>query len=378
MGALEKGLVTSTCVFALGVMLVVGCSADGTGAIDDTSAVEPTPESNATLPPPSGTGNPTEEEPTKPAADAGKKDAAVDAGPPPPTPGTACSTIDEIKKKKCGACGEQSTVCLAGGDGGGGTWTDYSTCTNELAGGCTPGTVEQISCGNCGTATRTCSQYCAWSTSTCTGQPADSCSPGSMDFSTAGCGTANTYRTRSCENTCTWNAFSGTCAAPSTTVTVPATVGSVNSTIAILANDVVTPRLTGSCPTATLSTTVSTPTLYMKVKNNNAKAAVVTIYNSQAPGGGIVKTILAEYDGAANPSTEAARKACTKGVSTYGNSSLTGNSSFASLDGTTRQVTIPANGTATIYLAAYNAYDATKPADSTGPVKLNVRTESLQ
>jgi hypothetical protein len=60
----------------------------------------------------------------------------------------------------------------------------------------------------------------------------------------------------------------------------------------------------------------------------------------------------------------------------YGESSLTGDSKFASLDGT-RMVTIPAGETVSVYVGADQEFDASRPSDSTGPVKLTVRTEAL-
>jgi hypothetical protein len=137
------------------------------------------------------------------------------------------------------------------------------------------------------------------------------------------------------------------------------------------------PKLTGTCPNALVSATLTTPYVYIQVTNPLAKAAKVSIYNSIAPNGVVVDTTLAAYAGAVAPTAEAARKACDKGTNSYGTTALTGDSKFASLDGA-RAVTIPANSTVTVYVAADKAYDAAKPAESTGPVKLTVRTESLE
>ncbi|MBX3190902.1 MAG: hypothetical protein KF819_28160 [Labilithrix sp.] len=355
--------------------LVAGCSADGSGAIDDDQT--PTdPEPQAQLPPPSGGGDAApSDDGGKPKTDAGK-DGSVDAGPPPPVPGTPCTVPDEVRKKKCGACGEQGAICLAGADGGAATWSEYSACENELAGGCIPGTVVDEACGNCGTRKKTCTAYCAFTTAACTGQPASSCVPGNVDLSNAGCGVADTYRQRTCQANCTYNSFGGTCTAPPTTVPVGPTVGSVTSTIAFLDANNVMGRLSGTCPNATVGTaaTAITPAVHLQVHNPLTKPATVAIYNSLAPGGTVIKTYMAAYEGAAVPTTEAARKACLKGVSTLGTASLTGDSKFASLDSATRQVTLAPGATVTVYVGAFSAYDATKPAESTGKVKLNVQT----
>jgi hypothetical protein len=363
MGLVRSGLWTLAGVGLFGFVSVAGCSADGSveDVGGDTPATEPT--GGAQLPPPSGTdaSEPVDSS-TKP--DAGpKKEAGVDAGPPPPNPGDACTTPDEIREKKCGACGEQSTICI------GGKWTEYSACSGELAGGCVPGTVEQEACGNCGTLTKTCTQYCAWQKTACGGQPANSCTPGAVELSAAGCTTADTYRQRSCPGTCAWNAFSMTCSAPPTTIEVAPTAGGTTSTVATLAASQTAGRLGGSCPNATISTTVTTPYVYLSVHNPNAKEAVVTLFTSQAPGGMNVKTVLAAYAGTATPSTDAARKACTKGTNSFGDSTITGSTDFASLDGTDA-VTIPAGGTVRVYLAG-------ELATSTGTVKFSARTDKL-
>lgn len=376
MGRLGSRLVATAIVCALGTIMFAGCSADGT--TEDFPATEPASnEPTASLPAGSSGGEP-DEEPVGDAGkkkDAGKQDAGKDAGPPPPEPGDSCTELNEIVEKKCGACGKQSTVCLEG-DAGTGYWSSYGACTGELVGGCIPGESVTEECGNCGTRVRVCSAYCTLSSPQCTGQPADSCPPGSIDLTAAGCTTPNTYRARTCKADCSYNPY-GACAAPPTTINVAPTVGSVSSTIAVLSSSKMLPRLTGTCPNATLSTTITSPYTYIQVKNTLAKTVTVSIYNTIAPDGGVFDTTLASYVGAVAPTTEAARKTCDKGVAISGTASLTGDIKFASLDNT-RKVTIPAGGTVSVYVAAEKAYDASKPAESTGPVKLNVKTESLE
>ncbi len=379
MKSLTSGLVVVAAVALCTLSAAVGCSADGSsGVIDEATPTEPE-ESGAQLPPSSGgdSGGPTKDagDGGKPPKDGGKE-ASVDAGPPPPVPGTACSMIDEIRKKACGACGTQSTICLATAAGGAPKWSDYSPCGGELAGGCVPGTVVNQACGNCGSQTKTCTQYCAFTISACAGQPVGSCVPGGVDLSNAGC-SADTFRRRSCKSSCTYDNFAATCDAPPNVIEVGPTPGSVTSTIAILSEAQTISRMSGTCPTATLSTTITSPYVYLQVHNPLATAATVAIYNSLAPGGVAFKTAMAAYDGAVGPTDDATRKACLKGVSTYGTIALTGDSKFASLDGT-KAVTIAAGATVTVYVGAYNAFDPTKPADSTGKVRLNVQTTSLQ
>jgi hypothetical protein len=375
MSGLKSGLVAVAFAVSCGVFAVVGCSADGTGTgpLDETTPTEPEP--GAVLPEPgsSGSSGTPEEDSGKPKPkDAGAKDSTVDAGPPPPVPGTACTTVDEVRKKTCGACGSQSTICLSDKK-----WSVYSGCEGELAGGCIPGTIVNEACGNCGTVKKTCSQYCAFTSTACTGSPAGACVPGGVDLSSAGCTVMDTFRQRSCGAACTYGSFGAACEAPPTTVEIGPTTGSVTSTVAILTATPVLSRLTGSCPGATLSTTISTPYTYIQVHNPLAKAATVSIYNSLPTGGVAYKTILAQYDGNIEPIDDTTRKACVKTAS-YGTLALTGDYKYASLDGTYKQVTVAAGATVSILIQAYNAYDPLKPAESTGKVKLNVQTVSLQ
>jgi len=357
-----------------GLAAAVGCSASGTsdvgGATDDTI---PDPSQVAQLPE-AGEAGPSDPDASKPKPkDGGSKDSTVDAAPPQPVVGTSCATIDEVKKKPCGVCGDQETICL--GAAGSGKWSEYGTCAKELANGCIPGTSSTESCGNCGARVKTCSQFCAFTTSVCAGEPASSCVPASIGLTSAGCTDPNTYRQRTCSAACVPSSFSLACEAAPTTIEVPPTIGSVSSTIAFLSEAQVAPRMLGTCPSGILSTTISTPYVYLSVHNPTAKSAVVSIYNSMAPGGAVIKTLLASY-GPTVPTDDASRKACVKGTNSFGTAALTGNSSFASLD-LTRAVTLGPDQTAVVYVAASNAFVAATPALSTGKVMLNVRTEQL-
>ena len=386
MGSVGSQVVTAARVAVatmLGVAVVVGCSASGgSDPALDTTPTDPGPDMPApAVLPPSGSPTGDVDASKGPPMDAGK-DSTVDAGPPPPVPGTPCATLNELKKKPCGACGQQATLCLGGasggdaGDAGGGTWSDYGTCDNQLVGGCLPGTTVTESCGHCGTQTKTCSQYCAYALSACKGEPPMSCVPGSVDLSNAGCTTAATYHQRTCSSSCTFGNYGLTCDAAPTTIEVGPIVGNVSSTIATFTSAQTTTRLTGTCPTATLSAaTVVTPYVYLKVHNPLATSVVVSVYDSLAPGGVVFPTLLASY-GAATPATDIARKACVKGVNDFGDDTLTGDSDFASLSDVDA-VTIPANGTVTIYNGAYNKYSAATPNLSTGNVMVNVRLEHI-
>lgn len=381
MRSLKSGLVAVAVGSLVVGVAVVGCSADGGGSDlgTETPGTEPTASGNqlpATAPPP------------VPQKDAGnkdsgsnKRDASVDAGPPPPNPGDPCTKVDETATRPCGACGTQQTLCQAR-DAGGPTWGPYEVdCHGQLEGGCVPNTTVTEACGNCGTTVKTCTKYCAYTPSTCTGEPADSCTPGATELSTASCTTSETYRQRSCGATCAWSSFSQSCSAPPTFVNVAPTVGSVNSSLIFLKATKTTASLSTSfldaCPDAMVTGPV-TPYTYFQVKNPTATSAVVSIYHSQATGGPVIDTIMAAYAGSTVPSTATARKACTVGVSDGSNSALTGDRDFASLDPSRyppSPVTIPAGGSVMVYSASFRPTTWSGP--TTGALMLNVKTEQL-
>lgn len=378
MSGLKSGLVKVVVAGALGVFTVVGCTADGTsGDTGDTLPADP--GAGSTLPPatggssgttPSDGGTTTKKDSSAP--DAGEEDA----GPPPPVPDTPCPTVDEVKKKSCGACGTQSTICLD--VAGTKKWSVYSQCEGELVGGCVPGTVVDEPCGNCGTSKKSCTKFCVYVAQACLGQPANACVPGSVELQNAGCPSGDVYHQRTCGATCTAPNFSVGCSAPPTTIEVGPTIGSISSTITVLSESQTLPRFSGtSCPNPTFLATTITPYTYLRVHNPLAKTAKVNIYNSLAPGGVAFKTTLAAYDGVTSPTDETARKACQK-ARTYGTTAVTGNSLFASLDGTSYGVTIAAGATVSVYVGSYYAYEAANPTKSTGKVMLNVSTVALQ
>jgi hypothetical protein len=197
-----------------------------------------------------------------------------------------------------------------------------------------------------------------------------SCVPLSLDYSTAGCATANTYRQRDCKVDCTWNNFSTTCAGPSTIIQVPPAVGQESSTFVILSAAQTITRLKDdtACPKAPIGT-LATAYQYIVVHNPNAKPALVTIYNSMVPGGTVIHTQLATYAGTTPPSTAAQRTACVKGLNTFGDDTISGDSNFSTLSDVDRP-TVPAGGSILVYDAGFDA-------SAVGTVKLTVRLDAL-
>ena len=377
MRSLKSGLFAIAFTGLVGAAAVVGCSASGgdTGLGIDTPATDPTPGTGSMLPPRGM--DPTGD--TDSGHDAGHKDASkaetsVDAGPPPPVEGAACPTLNALGSKPCGACGTASTVCLPG-DAGTGVWSPYGACTGELAGGCVPGTVTMDDCGNCGKVTKTCTKYCAYSTSACMGQPANSCAPGSIDYTNAGCA-AQSYHNRSCGTTCTWGNYSMTCDAPinANKVTISATLtGTVVNTYTLSASKV-GPRVTGSCPAATVSADTDYPYEIVEVKNATAQTAKVSAWLT---GAASIDTVMAAYNTNLPPTTSAQLGACTWGVNDFCPSSLpcTTDDNWSGLTGT-QQLVIPPGQ---VVLVRFQAYYGLSSAGSvnTGAATFTVRTDAL-
>jgi hypothetical protein len=359
----RKGWMVMVGVGCLAAAAFVGCSAGGDGS-DISAALEPTePDMGNTAPlPPSTAQAPTDA--GAPAKDAGKKAnppkpaPVVDAGPPPPAPGTACTTANQVFDRICGKCGTQQALCQ------GGKVSDYGPCEGE-AGECTAGTTKTEACGNCGTQTVSCDNTCSWTATACAGEPANACTPGGVDLITAGCATSNTFTSRSCSEACTWGDYSASCSAPPTSIRVAPTVGSANSTYAILKASQVMPTMSyGTCPSGSISTyTLTAPYQYLTIRNPLTKAAKVTITTAPAPNAASISTVLATYDGIVSPTDATSRKACRDGASTYGNK-LAG-------------VTIPANTTISLYVSASSNYDAAKPTSTTGRLQVTVTTDEI-
>jgi hypothetical protein len=380
MGSLKSGLFAIALVSLVGTAAVVGCSASGGTGITEADPTEPDPGN--TLPPTNNdvdndvpdTGRPT------PKKDAGPKvDSGVDSGPPPPVEGAACPVLDAKATKPCGACGKAETLCLDDGTGKG-KWTAYGACDGELAGGCTPGTIINEPCGNCGTQKKTCTQFCAFTTSFCSGQPANSCKPGALEYSGAGCPSPSTYRNRTCGAACTWGGFSATCETPVNehVLNIGAAVGAVTSKTVTFTAARMASRLSAfsSCPLVSAPSAGNYPYQYIEIKNPSAtKAAKVTIYSSAAPGGAVVDTILAAYATAIQPMNDAQRQACRDGVNDQSSSdvALTGDANFSIL----KAVAIPAGGSILVYLASYYQ-EPTVDEITTGDLNINTKIETLQ
>jgi hypothetical protein len=102
----------------------------------------------------------------------------VDAGPPQP-----CDSPGAIETVACGSCGTVERFCTATR-----TWS-YGVCSDE--GECAPGSTDSVACGSCGTQQRRCTTECAWETvGACTDE--GECEPGTRTRSGEGCPAGST------------------------------------------------------------------------------------------------------------------------------------------------------------------------------------------
>lgn len=347
----------------LGACVAVGCSASGDiDFLDDLTTEEsPTEKKPNTMPPPSS--NPDDDEYVG-ARDGGKTDASngnadggggsvdagVDSGPALPEPGDACTTIDETFKRSCGKCGIQEAICLANN-----AVSDYGACTNEN-GACVPGSTQ--ACGNCGT--QTCSNSCNWGT--CSGQPQNSCSPGAKTYTAAGCVLPQTYRERTCEDTCTWGQYAQECGAvdnPNKLIISNSVNGVVTGSFA-LSSSKVGKRSPSSCPTSFPASTTNHPYELIEIINNTSSSANVTLSLSGSPS---IDTIIAVYATTLAPTTDAELNSCVVANDDCFSSS-TCSSPWSEV-----VLTIPAGNTNLLRVSAYN--------QSTGSFVLSAKTNSL-
>lgn len=370
--------ISSSLFFLVGLAIFVGCSADGAFLGDLAGSDGEDGDDGASLPPSSSgsSGGSSSGD-----ADGGNKPkkpdsgGQPDAGPPPPEPGDTCAKADQIFKRPCGACGAQEAICLSDASG---TLkvSDYGVCLGEKVGGCIPGTVAEDACGNCGKLTKTCTKYCDWQKTSCGGEPANACPAGQISWATAGCSTGGTVTKRTCSDVCQWSGFTGTCSAPDYQLSVGDAAGKAASVVFPLLATMKTKKVTGNCTTgATLSTSDQHVVAYVTVRNDNPKAAKVSLWNSQAPGGSVIDTVLTAY--ASIPSGDTALRACLGNAGTFCSTSTLpcGDSKFGSLTGA-NAVTIPAGQSRVIAVTTDLVHQAGNLVE--GPIALNVRTDSFE
>lgn len=134
------------------------------------------------------------------AMDAGLRDAgtggtdaagAADAGPPMDEP---CETPGAVEMMACGRCGSLTRFCTSDR-----LWS-YGPCEGELPDACTPGETGEQSCGNCGDAQAVCTETCEWHVlGACMDEGL--CAPGERRRTADGCPAGQT-REVTCDDAC--------------------------------------------------------------------------------------------------------------------------------------------------------------------------------
>ena len=168
---------------------------------------------------------------------------------------------------------------------------------------------------------------------------------------------------------------------PDFAVKVPVSVGQISNVIVQLSTAYLGKRVTGSCTPpaggtgATVSTTDKHLVAFVRVENPNTKSATVSAWNAQAPGGGIINTVLVGY--AAKPTTDEELKACAKGAGDYCNTTSVpcGDSKFGSLTDANALV-IPAGESRVVAITTYSPH-GTPGEVLEGQIVLGVRTDAL-
>jgi hypothetical protein len=351
--------------------VLAACAASQSGDLSDSPGDAPPP--GVTLTPPSGGSSGDDQGSPDAGKDAAKHDASVDAGPPPPEPGTACTKSDQIFSRGCGACGKQEAICQAD-DTGALKVSVYSSCHDELAGGCTPGDSVIETCGNCGSHTKTCSKYCAWSVTSCKGEPVDSCPAGTVSWTVAGCPTSGTVRSRACSDACTWQSFAA-CTAPDYSVRAPKAVGATARVIVPLTSAIKAKRVSGTCGSATLSPAADHAVAWVRVVNDGPQKATLSVWNDTAPGGVTMNTVLASY--VSQPASDAELLACEKGTGDFCPATLPcGDPSFGAL--TAANAVVLASGDTRVIGITVSPSLGTVGEVSEGSVALIVRADTLE
>lgn len=382
----KTGLFVFAVASVAAAQLMTGCSADGGGEIpttnDDSGASSSSSSglttSSSSSSSASSSGSSGKTDAGKDGSSDAKADAVVDAGPPPPVPGAACTDVGKIVAKTCGFCGTQETVCE-----GTNKWSDYGPCLGEVAGGCAPGSVGNEDCGNCGKRNWICQNNCSKAFAACA-EPAGACKPGTVEYTQAGCSAPDTYKDRTCDATCKYGAFSATCQLPNNAnkLTISGTVGGVVSGQYNMPAGTTMSNVLGDCPGADVDPLERVSFFYVEIYNDTAQTAVVQLYNSVAPGGDELDTVIWTYNGALPPVTDVQLAACQYGVedscgikasgATGGNlaDNICGNTDtnldMAAVD----NVNIAPGKRILAYVSGYQA-------GINGPIMLNVRTKSL-
>lgn len=425
----------------LGAAVFFGCATSDTPDIGDESG-----DSGATPPglveapdEPDDDGGDTigEGDSAIPETDGGKGDA--DAGPQPipppvvgapwpaPKQGDPCPKADDLAYDWCGACGVTSAICQKQPDGSL-KWGKYAGfCENET-GACDPNSAPvQEECGNCGTLTKSCSQYgktaksCQFVKTACAAEK--TCSPGSVEYTAASCDVKGTFQYRYCNATgamkCEYEpTFNGVCNDSPETFKLPVADGEGKIVTAIVnltegtrtvANDPLTGKdlatdlsskyenrndagaKTYYCTEPTAPAPKAYTYLFTEIQNKTNKTATVSLFTDTKLPKNILPTKLervkiAVYSAKPNMTTNAGRfETCLENKYSLSCSSVSGlpcagksgmAAVFTTANGT--NVKIGPNQSIFLYVQSIYAINNTSGDATTGNLVVGVRTDKLE
>ncbi|MFO0675169.1 MAG: hypothetical protein U0169_01450 [Polyangiaceae bacterium] len=295
--------------------------------------------------------------------------------------GSPCAQPNALQERLCGRCGVERRFC--GPVDGGYVWQPWGTCLGERPTGCIPGSTVIEYCGLCGTRTLVCQNDCSLGAGGFCQRPTNAECEGDAgvdggrvvsEFVSGLSCPMGEGRRRSCKTDCSWNDF-GSCESPfsgdggsNPNILVAGAAGQVvtgefelpvNPKIKAVETTILGTPIT--CPLTNL-TTRTTQFSYVQVQNPTAAPIHVSIWGTTATNGEELDTIMAVYGGPVPPpdTDESARKLCLAG--TFTNDDCTSSSGvceggFAGLvadsDDGDQGVTIPGNGSITVYTALY-------------------------
>jgi hypothetical protein len=310
--------VTAIGLFVAGVQ---GCATDATVPDEEdsgTTPVTPTdaskPDTNTSRPDTSvpDTGKPDTAVPDTGTPDTAVPDAAeagVDSGlgprpgetvdPLAPKPGDPCPAgvnLNDIIERRCGKCGNQKALCIAGA-GGAKVVDAYGACTGEKTGvdACLPRERIVSECGFCGTQSKDCDLSCAYVEGACTGQVAGGCTANEVTYIEGVCADPAHVRKQVCSAACVKGSPEPCAPRPLDEIVISQTAGtSVSGESAVYSTKIGT-LTTGACPRTITGTLTSYQ--YVRVKNDGAMEATVTISNVAPAGATKPNTLVALYPG---------------------------------------------------------------------------------
>ena len=391
-----------SCLLAAGALAcasatMVGCSGDDTTAPPEDSGVDAVVDSGVDAAKDAGKDSTVADTGTDAAKDSSvdssgdaladsssdaAQDASGDAGDGGLAPvGSPCNVPNAIESEACGLCGTHKRACLPGGDGGY-VWGGWGFCQGQVVNGCDPNlSYPDSNCGNCGTLKKVCLSNCTFDQSLQCVEPANACKPGSTNF-VLGLSCDGGGREQTCSNTCTYGNF-GNCQPGPTLPSLNASLTAGNTVHGVFTWPAsptlarLTTSTSATCPISSLSTVTN----YSYVVINNpdlVKSVKVAIYHSQAST--YIDSTLAVYTGNVPPADNdlTARKACLTGSyvaddcvpSFSGLAPAPSPAACVSSWAGTRDITIPPNGSVTVFSTPYFA-------NAPGDYQLNVYTQSV-